>query len=123
MKKLKDTIASVYREIPTDAFTQNVFGGKSLSVFQCKVCKCVKLTREAYLKSKRDRKDENDIRSTCVECYIKRNGRVFEKDTEGKAKLFADSDTPDENKDKRRRRSSKKVKAKEHSSSLVDWVT
>jgi hypothetical protein len=75
MKKLNNIIGRVSREVPRDATHMTLDGHEEYTKFKCVGCEEMFLVGEAYLQSKKRRKNDNDIRPFCAICYIDTNGK------------------------------------------------
>ena len=75
MTKLTKIIGRMSREVPRDATHMTLYGHEEYTKFKCVNCGDMFLKGEAYLQSKKRRKNDNDIRPFCAVCYIKTNGK------------------------------------------------
>jgi hypothetical protein len=75
MKKLNKIIGRMSREVPRDATHMTLYGYEEHTKFKCVVCGDMFLLGEAYLQSKKRRKNDNDIRPFCAFCYMESNGK------------------------------------------------
>lgn len=75
MRKLTNIIGRVSREVPRDAKHMTLDGTEEYTKFKCCVCEDMFLVGEAYLQSRKRRKNSNDIRPFCATCYIDTNGK------------------------------------------------
>lgn len=75
MRRLKDIIGRISREVPRDATHMTIYGHEEHTKFKCVKCGDMFLVGEAYLQSKKRRKNDNDIRPFCAPCYIDTNGK------------------------------------------------
>lgn len=75
MSKLNTVVGKFWRQSPETPRHMTVFGTRELTKFVCLVCKEEGYLSEAYMKSKRDRKSENDVRPYHATCYLKTNGK------------------------------------------------
>jgi hypothetical protein len=77
MPKLKDAVGRLWRKVTRDHKHMTLDGINVLTKFTCVVCKKEGFVSETYLKSSRDRKNDNDIRPYHATCYNLRNGKYL----------------------------------------------
>ena len=88
MPRLKNTVARLWRKVTRDHKHMTLDGKEVLTTFNCKVCNKPGYLSEAYLKSKRDMKHDNDIREYHADCYVLRNGKYKKEKEPSTASLF-----------------------------------
>jgi hypothetical protein len=88
MAKLKNLVAKLWRESPEHPKHMTIYGHQEVTKFTCVVCKKEGYLSEAYLKSKKQRKHNNDTRPYHADCYIMTNGKYLPEKKEPTASLF-----------------------------------
>jgi hypothetical protein len=88
MAKLKNLVAKLWRKSPEQPKHMTVYGYQEITRFTCVVCKKPGFLSEAFLKSARDRKHDNDTRPYHADCYIKTNGKYLPAKEKSTASLF-----------------------------------
>lgn len=65
----EENISRVWREVPEDTFTPTLTGENTRMVSWCKKCKEHKPLTSFYLKSEKERRHPNDVRTKCIPCH------------------------------------------------------
>ena len=88
MAKLKNLVAKLWRKSPEQPKHMTLFGHQEITKFTCVVCNEEGFLSEAYLKSEKKRKHDNDVRPYHATCYIKTNGKYRPAKEKSSASLF-----------------------------------
>lgn len=69
----------ITRKLVDEPYAWTVFGWFELKMKLCKTCKCWFPLDSFYGKSKRDKKNDDDVREQCITCYDMYKGKDPEK--------------------------------------------